>query len=150
MTGKRPAPQRPQTTGTPPASITPANLTSDAPDHLCNHAKAVWRRTIADLQTENRPLHQLNRECLIGFCESSAIVRECGEILSREGYLVSGGRDGSRRHPAASIRISALQSLRAFAAELGLSPASSGRLPKPSTPAKVNKFAQFKIDNPIQ
>jgi P27 family predicted phage terminase small subunit len=118
-------------------------LTSEAPSHLSDHAKDVWRTTIENLQSENRPLHQLNEEILIGFASSASIARECGEILAREGYLISGGRDGSRRHPAASIRMSALQSLRAFAAELGLSPASSGRLPKPSIAMKPNKFSQF-------
>jgi P27 family predicted phage terminase small subunit len=130
----------PKQTPTPakPGS-TPANLTRKPPGYLAGHAAKIWRETISDLEAEGIPLHRLNRQALVGFCDACGIVRECSETLAREGHTMAGGREGIKRNPAASIRISALQAVRAYAAELGLSPASSGRLPK----APIKKWSKF-------
>jgi len=139
MNGRRPETQHARlTTGKPDST-----LTSEPPDYLTGHAARVWRETITDLEAEGRPIHRLNRQTLVGFCDAAAIVRECGETLAREGHLVDGGREGLKRNPAATLRISALQALRAFAAELGLTPASNARLPQPHVPEKKSKFADL-------
>lgn len=113
------------------------------------HSKSVWRETIGFLEAENRPIHRLNTEAFVGFCESAGIVRECAEILNRDGMLIDGGREGLKRHPATTMRISALASLRAFAAELGLTPGSSGRLPGvPLNRGKAEPWLQELRENP--
>ncbi len=136
MRGRRPDPKQAAQSAENPGPT----LTGEPPDYLTGHAARVWRETIGDLEAEGRPIHRLNRQTLVGFCDACGIVRECSETLAREGHLVDGGREGSKRNPAASIRISALQAVRAYAAELGLSPASSGRLPKPPPPVRKSRF----------
>lgn len=139
MTGRRPNQKTARVSAGKPASA----LTSNPPAYLTGHGADVWRETIADLEAEGRPIHVLNRQALFGFCESSAAVREYGEILARDGHTIDGGREGQKRNPAASLRISALNSLRAYAAELGLTPASAGRLPSPPVVPKINRFADL-------
>lgn len=104
-------------------------ISANPPDWMGKHAGEVWRQTIADLEAENRPIHKLNYQMFIGFCESAGLIRECGEIIAKEGMLLDSPRDGKKRHPAVSMRISALAALKGYAVELGLSPGASGRLP---------------------
>lgn len=116
-------------------------INATPPDWLGHHAKSVWRETIAALEAENRPLGQLNRQALVGLCDAAGLVRECAEVLGRDGMTIDGGREGMKRHPALTTRISALNSLRAYAAELGLTPSSSARLPQPPPPEDENPFS---------
>jgi len=106
------------------------------PAWLSDHAKHVWRTTVHNLEAEGRPLGCLNLETLTGFCDAAGLVKECAETLAREGMTIDGGRDGLKRHPAVTTRISALNALRAYAIELGLTPGTAARLP---TPAKEER-----------
>lgn len=128
--------KRPKVRTAPPAT----NITAAAPSWLSPHAKQVWKETVSAMKAERRPLGQLNRQALVGLCDAAGLVRECAEVLAREGMTIDGGREGQKRHPAVTTRISALNSLRAYAAELGLTPASSARLPEPPPRPEDNPF----------
>lgn len=142
MKGRRPKKQK-----TP---ISTTAIGPEPPAWMGEHAAEVWRRTIADLETEGRPIHQLNLQLFTGFCEAAGLVRECAEILSRDGMLIDGGRDGQRRHPAVSMRLSALTALRGYAVELGLAPGAVGRLAAPSAAAKAEPWLMELRRNPTR
>jgi|GEM_PF-6619632 len=122
MKGRRPQTNKQSIETTKAISGTP-------PDWMGKYAGEVWRKTIEDLEAESRPIHQLNTQMLIGFAEAAGLVRECAEIIAKEGMLIDGGRYGKKRHPAVGMRLAALSALRGYASELGLTPGASGRLP---------------------
>lgn len=118
------------------------NIKSTPPAWLSDHAKTVWRETIETLEAEGRPLNRLNTQALTGFCDAAGLVRECAEVLARDGMTIDGGREGLKRHPAVTTRISALNSLRGYAIELGLTPGTAGRIPTPEK-EEPNEFADL-------
>ncbi|MES2920190.1 MAG: phage terminase small subunit P27 family [Verrucomicrobiota bacterium] len=133
-----------------PASsgISSPNITTDAPSWLSEYAKEVWRETIESLDAEGRPLNRLNIQTLTGFCDAAGLVRECSEVLARDGMTIDGGREGKKRHPAVTTRISALNSLRSYAIELGLTPGTAGRI-KPSTSSADHEASeQIRMNDP--
>lgn len=101
------------------------------PDWLSEYAKETWIQTLADIDRAGRKLDMLDTEAFLGFCQAAGLARQCTEIISREGVCVDGGREGTKRHPACSTQNAALSQVRQFAAELGLTVASRGRLPSP-------------------
>jgi P27 family predicted phage terminase small subunit len=115
---------------------------SEPPDWLSDHGKSVWRSTITDLEREGRPLGCLNYQTLTGFCDAAGLVKECAETLARDGMTIDGGREGLKRHPAVTTRISALNALRAYAIELGLTPGSAARVPSAKKEDR-NEFADL-------
>lgn len=119
-----------------------ANITGSAPAWLSAHAKTVWKDTITTLKAEGRPLSRLNLQAFTGFCDAAGLVRECAEVLEREGMTIDGGREGLKRHPAVTTRISALNALRNYAIELGLTPGTAPRIPTPEK-VKFNPFDEF-------
>src|ERR1035437_2739288 len=118
--------------GTRPHNTAPATgefIPAKAPDHLNKYAADVWQATITDLETGGRKIPQEYTQAFLGFCHCSGTVRECDEVLAREGMVVDGGREGPKRHPLIVVKNSALLGLRGYAESLGLTPASAGRLP---------------------
>lgn len=108
-----------------------------------NTQKTVWNQTLKDLASEGRYLSLLNYQTLVAFCDAAGLIKTCAEVLEKEGFLVDGGREGKKRNPVSSIRISALNALRSLAVELALTPSSSPRLPAKYVPPEENPFAEF-------
>lgn len=143
MKGRRTKTPLPASSG-----FTSANITTDAPSWLSDHARAVWRETIETLEIEGRPLNRLNLQAFTGFCDAAGLVRECGEILARDGMTLAGGREGLKRHPAVTTRISALNSLRSYAIELGLTPGTTGRIKPTTESADFKESEKIRRNNP--
>lgn len=120
-----------------------ALLTVTPPKDLGSHGKEVWRWAVAVCKEAGRPLRKMHAEVLSGLCHASSDVISAGAIIERDGYLVEGGREGMKRHPATSIRAQALTIKRAYLAELGLTPTSSSRLPAGTSKQDENPFAEF-------
>ena len=106
-------------------------------------AKLRWKNTIHTLASENRKLPKSHEGILIGFCSSFQLLADCEASIRTDGLLVDGGRDGKRRSPALAGKIQALNAIRQFSAELGLSPASASRLPLPPIEEERNEFADL-------
>jgi P27 family predicted phage terminase small subunit len=117
------------------------NITSAPPAWLNATAREIWQITIERVESSGGALPWRFTEIFCGFCQSAAAAREADEILSREGLTVCDGRSGTRRHPLVSVRSQALLQLRAYAESLGLTPASSARLPLPAPKIEENPFA---------
>lgn len=119
---------------------------SEPPEWLSDHAKSVYSKTLTDLASEGRFLSLLNYQTLVAFSDAAGLVKQCAEVLDRDGMTIDGGREGLKRHPAVTTRISALNSLRAYAAELGMTPSASPRLPARYIAPKDSPFAKFMQD----
>ena len=116
----------------------------DGPEWISEYGLLVWKETVENLAKSGRPLLSIHTQTLIGFCAACSDLKEAGEILEKEGHLIDGGREGKKRHPAGSMRTQALTSVRAYAAELGLTPTSAGRLRGTKEKKKESPFAEFR------
>jgi P27 family predicted phage terminase small subunit len=131
MQGKKPDNQK--------APLTGENIAPDPPEWLNKYAAKIWKTTLVDLEAAGRKIPLPYHETFLAYCVVAGTAREADEIISREGLTVSSGGE-IKRHPATVIRNTALLQLRLYAESLGLTPGSAGRLPKPSAPARPNKF----------
>lgn len=119
-------------------------LTDRPPAELAGEvARARWEKTIRDLEAENRKLPRSNESALIGLCSACQLLADAERSLAEHGLIVDAGREGSRRNPALSAKTSALTSIRGFASEIGLTPASAGRLPLPPIEDEPGDFDEF-------
>ena len=115
-------------------------ITNSPPDWLNKYAAEIWRITIDQIGEAGGSIPMKFCETFTGYCLSAAAARESDEILTRDGLTVCDGRAGTRRHPLVSVRSQALLQLRSYAESLGLTPASSGRLPPPPLKPESNPF----------
>lgn len=119
-------------------------LSSSPPAELVGvTAKLRWKSTINSLAAENRKLPTSHEGILIGFCSSFQLLADCEQSLRAHGIMIDGGRDGQRRSPALAGKLQALNAIRQFSSEIGLSPASASRLPLPPVEEERNPFADL-------
>jgi P27 family predicted phage terminase small subunit len=114
-------------------------LSSTPPAWLPDHAKEVFTSTVKELAAAGRPLREIHLQTVIGLAQAADMARQAGDAISRDGFSTDGGREGQKRHPAISAQIAALASVRAYAVQLGMTPASASRLP-PVTATRQSKF----------
>lgn len=94
---------------------------------LTEPAKSEWRRAAPQLHMRDL-LTPDTMATLESYCVAVGLVRECEEIMGREGRLVS-TEEGSKPHPVFKIQSAAMREARLLAAELGLTPHRRGKAP---------------------
>jgi len=82
----------------------------------------------------------LDRGLFAGYCQAYARWREYSEIVAREGATIPGHRGVERKHPLLPALAAAMQTVRALAAEFGLTPASRARLNVPAAPEAESEW----------
>ena len=117
-------------------------ISTTPPKHLNKVASSVWRETLKSVSAAGYQIDDLDAQAFHAFCSAAATIRECDTLLDKDGLCVDGGREGLKRHPAASVKNSALTQLRSYAAALGLTASSRARLPEEFQPEEVNEFAE--------
>jgi|GEM_PF-5076820 len=115
-------------------------VSSAPPKNLNKIAAEIWRDTLKDVSAAGYQIDALDTQAFQAFCSAAATVRACDALLEKDGLCVDGGREGLKRHPAASVKNSALTQLRSYAAALGLTASSRARLPEEFQPEEVNEF----------
>jgi len=118
-------------------------ISEKPPKHLTKVAAEVWRDTLKKVSSAGYQIDALDTEAFTAFCSAAATIRDCDALIEKDGLCVDGGREGVKRHPAASVKNSALTQLRAYASSLGLTASSRARLPAEFQPEEENEFAQF-------
>lgn len=128
----------------------PPSGAPDPPEHLTDRARAVWPAVAAALD-EMGVLSKADGLAIERLCECYAEIVEAQEALGGKGgrYQKVKTKSGGvmvRIHPAVSVLQDADRRFRAWAAELGLTPASRTRIrvdgqPKPNQSPAAKYFA---------
>lgn len=114
----------------------------DPPAWLSDLAREMWR-TVCPHLCAQKVLTVTDLHNLEAFCNSYSTWRDAAEILREQGPVVSGATGGPIKNPAATVVNEALRQMQIFGANLGLDPASRGRVSgiKPGTDS--NPFTEF-------
>ena len=92
-------------------------------------AEAEWNRVVPVL-THSAGLADVDRAVVVDYCVTVARLFECERQLSLQGLVVMGQR-GECRNPLTTVAAQYRTQMKAYIGELGLSPASRGRIEAP-------------------
>ena len=124
--GKRPLPEN---------EPKPEPIAPKCPTWLHKDAKKEWKRIAPQLERLGL-LTQVDMAALAGYCESWAQYKRAIEFIHKHGEVYPIKDDEGRvkylqQVPQVSIANKALQQVRAFCAEFGLTPSARGRMVVP-------------------
>ena len=122
----------------------PAVAVPSCPTWLHREAKREWRRITPELVTLGL-VSQIDRAALAAYCEAYAEWWEASRTIKAEGRYVTfttkAGGDYTQLHPAVGVKNNAIDRMRRFACEFGMTPAARSRVEaaeaekdKPSNP----------------
>ncbi|MDT8718994.1 phage terminase small subunit P27 family [Clostridium sp. 19966] len=100
------------------------------PAWLDLEAKKEWKRIISELEVDGEELQQIDIKALEGYCQSYAKWKNCEETLQEEGYTFTTPNGYVQQRPEIAISNKALADMRAWAKELGFTPAARSRMNK--------------------
>ncbi len=102
------------------------------PSWMPKEAKKEWRRVVKLLQSEGKEFTQKDVKAMEAYCTNYAKWKQCETVLAETGMTMSVGENGYiQQRPEVSIANKAQQEMRAWAKELGLTPASRQRMKQP-------------------
>ena len=134
MAGRKPIPtalkqlngnpgKRPLNRNEPRFSGTPT-----CPKHLSKAAKAEWKRISADLSAQGL-LTNVDRAALAAYCAAYARWADAEENVQKFGAVIKSPKSGFPiQNPYVGIVGSALDHMRKFAVEFGMTPSSRSRI----------------------
>lgn len=101
----------------------PRDLPPEAPDDLSDEELTEWRRVVIELDHMGLAF-AADRDIIRAYC--SAVVRhaQACALIARSGLLLKGREGTVVKNPAVAMARDAGMALRAFARELGLTPAA--------------------------
>lgn len=97
------------------------------PVWLDDEAKKEWKRIIKELDED---LLTIDIKALEGYCQSYSKWKQCEEILQKEGYTFTTPNGYVQQRPEIAISNKSISDMRAWAKELGFTPASRSRMNK--------------------
>lgn len=110
---------------------TPRKGAPKPPAWLSGEALAEWGRIVPELAAIGL-LSVVDRAALVAYCESWATFVSATEDINARGTLVE-GRDGNIvKNPAVPMQRDALQQIKQWVAEFGLTPSARARMQLPS------------------
>lgn len=116
---------------------------AECPPHLSAEARCEWRRVSSELEA-NGLLTSVDRAALAVYCASWARWVEAEERLAEEGMVLVAAKSGyAMPSPYIAISNSALDAVRKFASEFGMTPSSRSRIHVESPTAPVDPFDEF-------
>lgn len=123
----------------------PAVKAPSCPRWLHREAKREWRRIVPELLTLGL-LSQIDRAALAAYCEAYAEWWEADRTIREEGryqtFITKTGSEYRQVHPAVGVKNNAIDRMRRFASEFGMTPAARTRVEaaerdeKPKDPAE--------------
>jgi P27 family predicted phage terminase small subunit len=140
--GRRPKVKHQPDTGIEPAALY-LSPNQPPPELRGPIARAEWHSLLAHLEGENRKLPLSQKMIVAGLCAAAQLLADSEDSIVSTGILIADGRGGFKRNPALSSKIQALGLIRAYSAEIGLSPASASRLPLPPIEKERNPFEEL-------
>ena len=128
--GKRPLPKDEPT---PPVGAT-------KPKGLGAVASRKWDE-LAPLLTESRILTVVDAGALEAYCVAYEEYELAGQEIEKNGLTILNRFDDTVENPCVATRRKALNAMRQWAIELGMTPASRSRVTRAERPMRENKFA---------
>lgn len=119
----------------------PASKTPNCPSWLDDVAKAEWKRVIKDLEGAGL-ITLIDRSALAAYCQAFSRWKHAEDIVKREGLTMATESGYVMQHPAVGIANSALELMRKFMSEFGMTPASRSKI-KLETPDKEDEVEEF-------
>lgn len=117
----------------------------DCPDHLDDDAKAEWRRISAELSALGL-LTIIDRAALSAYCQSWSRWMKAEANIAKHGLVVKSPKSGYPiQNPFVTVANTALDSMRKFLVEFGMTPASRARL-QVSPTSNADPFEAFMAD----
>ena len=136
MRGRKPSPTalkrlrgNPGKRALPKSEPKPQAILPHVPRFLDKIAKAEWHRISREL-FELGLLTRVDRNALAAYCDCFSLwKRACDEIAKEgAGLTVTGAQGQSIKNPVVTIREKALEQMKSYAIEFGMTPSSRGRL----------------------
>lgn len=135
--------------GPRPAAIPPTStvrVDPTPPAWLHADAQAEWRR-LAPVLGQHGALAETDADALAAYCEAFTTWKQATARLRQFGMVVKRSTDAGELpviSPYVKIAHQAMQHMRAFLIEFGMTPSSRGRMPvKPPPPAPVSKWGRI-------
>lgn len=108
---------------------TEKNKTKPCPKWLSDAAKKEWRRIAKIFAEEEKEFTDKDLKALEAYCTNYAKWQKCEQIIDEKGYSMEVGDNGyEQQRPEVSIANKAQTEMRAWAKELGLTPAARQRM----------------------
>lgn len=105
------------------------NKPKPCPKWLNDVAKSEWRRVARIFAEEGKEFTDKDLRALEAYCTNYAKWKKCEQIIDAKGYSMEVGENGyEQQRPEVSIANKAQAELRAWAKELGLTPAARKRM----------------------
>lgn len=105
------------------------NKPKPCPKWLNDTAKKEWRRVAKILAEEGKDFTDKDLKALEAYCINYAKWQRCEQIIDEKGYsMLVGDNSYEQQRPEVSIANKAQTELRAWAKELGLTPAARQRM----------------------
>ena len=110
--------------------FTPEAKAPICPNWLDKDAKREWKR-IVPLLNEHGMLAKCDRTALAVYCQAYAEFKHATQMLKAEGRVVKSSTGYEQQHPYVVIQNKAIQVIKTFALEFGLTPGARGRIHPP-------------------
>ena len=108
---------------------TKKNKPKHCPKWLSDAAKKEWRRIAKIFAEEEKEFTDKDLKALEAYCTNYAKWQKCERIIDEKGYSMEVGDNGyEQQRPEVSIANKAQTEMRAWAKELGLTPAARQRM----------------------
>ena len=108
---------------------TKTNKQKPCPKWLSDGAKKEWRRVAKIFAEEEKEFTDKDLKALEAYCTNYAKWQKCEQIIEEKGYSMEVGDNGyEQQRPEVSIANKAQTEMRAWAKELGLTPAARQRM----------------------
>jgi P27 family predicted phage terminase small subunit len=109
----------------PPSGMPPC------PSSLSSEAQRVWRSMAAKLHRTHL-LTSIDGNAFECYCIALATLRKAQAVLDKKGFTVTTENGYEQQRPEVAIARQALESVRRYSAEFGLTPAARARISLPA------------------
>lgn len=103
---------------------------NNCPSWFDLEAKKEWKRIVKILEVEKVDFTEKDLKALEGYCMSYSKWKKCEQYLMKNGYTFEAGNGYIQQRPEVAISNKAMQEMRAYQKELGLTPAARTRMNK--------------------
>lgn len=117
----------------------PMPIAPKCPHWLSPEAKREWKRVAPELERLGL-LTQIDRAALAAYCQAYARWREVEEVIRKQGLTLTTESGYVMPRPEVKIAEKAMQTIRAFCSEFGLTPSSRSRMTLPEVEDDAEDF----------